>query len=67
MQIRRMCHQSKTGPYPQQVIDEANEDLETFCDFLRGESVKFSDQIENQQNTIIIVQEIPCLFTMILL
>ena len=30
----------KTGPYPQQVIDEANEDLETFCDFLRGESVE---------------------------
>ena len=30
----------KTGPYPQQVIDEANEDLEIFCDFLRGESVE---------------------------
>ena len=27
----------KTGPYPQQVIDEANEDLEIFCDFLKGE------------------------------
>lgn len=28
------------GPYPQQVIDEANEDLETFVDFLKGESVE---------------------------
>ena len=28
------------GPYPDQVIAEANEDLETFCDFLRGESVE---------------------------
>lgn len=28
------------GPYPQQVIDEANEDLEVFCNFLRKESVE---------------------------
>ena len=28
------------GPYPQQVIDEANEDLEIFCDFLVKESVE---------------------------
>lgn len=28
------------GLYPQQVIDEANEDLETFCDFLRKENVE---------------------------
>ena len=28
-----------TGPYPEQVIQEANEDLETFCDFLQKESV----------------------------
>lgn len=28
------------GPYPQQVIDEATEDLETFVDFLKGESVE---------------------------
>jgi N-dimethylarginine dimethylaminohydrolase len=28
------------GLYPQQVIDEANEDLEAFCDFLRKESVE---------------------------
>ncbi len=28
------------GPYPQQVIDEANEDLEVFCDFLRSERVE---------------------------
>jgi glycine amidinotransferase len=28
------------GPYPQQVIDEANEDLEIFVDFLKGESVE---------------------------
>lgn len=27
------------GPYPQQVIDEANEDLEIFSDFLRKEGV----------------------------
>ena len=30
----------KSGPYPQQVIDEANEDLETLCDFLRKEGVE---------------------------
>ena len=28
------------GPYPQQVIDEANEDLEIFCNFLKGEGVE---------------------------
>lgn len=28
------------GPYPDQVIQEAHEDLEIFCDFLRGESVE---------------------------
>jgi len=28
------------GPYPQTVIDEANEDLEIFCNFLRGEGVE---------------------------
>ena len=28
------------GPYPQQVIDEANEDLETFVKFLLGEGVE---------------------------
>lgn len=28
------------GRYPQQVIDEANEDLEEFCKFLRGEGVE---------------------------
>ena len=28
------------GPYPQRVIDEANQDLETFVDFLKGESVE---------------------------
>jgi len=28
------------GPYPQQVIDEANEDLQTFVDFLEGESIE---------------------------
>ena len=27
------------GPYPQQVIDEANEDLEIFCNFLKEENV----------------------------
>lgn len=30
----------KTGPYPQIVIDEANEDLETFVNFLKGEGVQ---------------------------
>lgn len=30
----------KTGYYPQTIIDEANEDLEIFCDFLRGEGVE---------------------------
>jgi glycine amidinotransferase len=30
----------KTGPYPDQVISEANEDLEIFCNFLRGEGVE---------------------------
>ena len=28
------------GRYPKQVIDEANEDLEIFCDFLRSENVE---------------------------
>ena len=28
------------GLYPQQVMDEANEDLEIFCNFLRGEGVE---------------------------
>ena len=28
------------GLYPQQVIDEANEDLEIFCDFLRKENIE---------------------------
>jgi N-dimethylarginine dimethylaminohydrolase len=28
------------GPYPQQVIDEANEDLDTFVTFLKGEGVE---------------------------
>lgn len=28
------------GRYPEQVIDEANEDLEIFCDFLRGEHIE---------------------------
>jgi N-dimethylarginine dimethylaminohydrolase len=28
------------GKYPQQVIDEANEDLEIFCDFLKKENVE---------------------------
>jgi glycine amidinotransferase len=28
-----------SGKYPQQVIDEANEDLETFANFLKGEGV----------------------------
>lgn len=30
----------KSGPYPQQVIDEANEDLEGICEFLQTQGVK---------------------------
>jgi len=30
----------QTGPYPDQIINEANEDLEVFCDFLKGEGVE---------------------------
>lgn len=30
----------EVGYYPDQVIEEANEDLETLCDFLRGEGVE---------------------------
>ncbi len=30
----------KTGPYPEQVIQEANEDLDTFARFLKNEGVK---------------------------
>ena len=30
----------KSGPYPQQVIDQANEDLEIFVKFLKGEGVE---------------------------
>jgi glycine amidinotransferase len=30
----------KIGSYPNQVIDEANEDLEIFCAFLRGEGIE---------------------------
>jgi len=30
----------KVGPYPQVVIDEANEDLENLCNFLKGEGVE---------------------------
>ncbi len=29
-----------TGLYPKQVIDEANEDLEVFCDFLKKENIE---------------------------
>jgi len=36
------------GPYPDQVIEEANEDLEIFCDFLRAEDVEV---LRPQNNT----------------
>lgn len=36
---RKHIYNIKWGPYPQQVIDEANEDLQKFCDFLRKENV----------------------------
>ena len=29
----------RTGLYPQQVIDESNEDVEIFCDFLKKENI----------------------------
>ena len=29
-----------TGPYPQRVIDEANQDLDVFCKFLQDESIE---------------------------
>lgn len=38
----------KSGLYPQVVIDEANEDLETFADFLKGEGVEV---LRPQQDT----------------
>jgi N-dimethylarginine dimethylaminohydrolase len=35
------------GPYPRQVIEEANEDLDIFCKFLRKEGVKVFRPIDN--------------------
>ena len=35
------------GNYPNQVIEEANEDLETFCDFLRSEDVDVRRPLNN--------------------
>jgi len=40
----------KYGPYPKQVIDEANEDLETFCDFLKSEKIEVVRPIDNNPN-----------------
>jgi len=37
---RRYTYNIPTGPYPKQVIAEANEDLETLVNFLQGESVE---------------------------
>lgn len=37
----------KTGQYPQQVIDEANEDLETLTEFLRKENIEVARPIDN--------------------
>ena len=37
---RRDISDAYLGRYPQQVIDEANEDLEILCDFLRQQSVE---------------------------
>lgn len=36
-----------TGVYPIEVIDESNEDLEVFCDFLKDEGVKVLRPTEN--------------------
>lgn len=38
------------GPYPQQVIDEANEDLDRLCDFLREESIHVVRPESNNPN-----------------
>jgi N-dimethylarginine dimethylaminohydrolase len=37
----------RTDVYPQQVIDEANEDLEIFCDFLRKEGAEVVRPVDN--------------------
>lgn len=37
---KKHIYDIKWGPYPQQVIDEANQDLEIFSEFLRNEGVK---------------------------
>jgi glycine amidinotransferase len=36
----RYSYNIPMGPYPQQVIDEANEDLETLCEFLRSMDIE---------------------------
>jgi N-dimethylarginine dimethylaminohydrolase len=37
---RQHVNNVKSGPYPKQVIDESNEDLDIFVNFLKGESVE---------------------------
>ena len=37
---KRYTYNIPTGPYPKQVITEANEDLETLVEFLQGENIK---------------------------
>lgn len=45
----------KCGPYPQQVIDEANEDLETLSNYLRTCGVEVVRPSRAPQGTITIV------------
>lgn len=37
----------QTGPYPDKVVNEANEDLEIFCDFLKKEGVEVVRPVDN--------------------
>lgn len=40
----------KTGRYPKQVIEEANQDLEIFCEFLKKEGIDVKRPIDNDPN-----------------
>ena len=51
-----------TGPYPQRVIDEANQDLDVFCKFLQDESIEVL-RPNGQIVSIIITAQRQCLYT----
>jgi len=38
----------KIGPYPNQVIEEANEDLDNFCDFLKKQGIKVHRPVQEK-------------------